>query len=409
MNPSPIFLPEDLITELLSFLPVKSLIRFKCVNNSWRTLISDSTFVKLHLKKSATQNPMFTLITHHMKFIPGVSLFVNYSVVPYPIRTLLDNPAVPLFDDPYYYVKNKGCSKVIASCNGLILLTGDFFNGIYKEFWFRLWNPATKTISKEIGCFNFEKPFRFGFGCDDSANTYKVVASRYIRKQRTTEVRILSLDDDVWRDIESFPVVPLYLDHAGYKIYGGAYDGMYSGVYLSGALNWLAIHNNIDYHRYIIKNITVEDFVIVSLDLRTEMFNQYLLPRGFDEVPPSEPTIGVLGGFLCFSYCYKKSDFVIWQMKKFGVEDSWTQLFKISYQNLQIDYDINDDTKFYFKLMPLLLSKDGDTLVLKSNKEYQAILYSWRDNRVERTKISRDGGICWQSFKGYAESLVPIY
>ncbi|CAL5192734.1 unnamed protein product [Lathyrus oleraceus] len=409
MNPSPIFLPDDLIAKLLSFLPVKSLVRFKCVSKSWRTLISDSTFVKLHLKNSATQNPMFTLITHHMKTISGDSPYgsykEDYSVVPYPIATLLDNPALPLFDDPYYYVKNKGCSKVIASCNGLILLTGDLFNGIYSECWFQLWNPATKTISKEIGYFDFDKPFRYAFGCDDSTNTYKVVASRYIPKQRTTEVRILSLDDDVWRDIESFPVVPLHLDYAEYNIY----DSVYGGVYLSGTVNWLAIHNNIHYNTYVIKNITVEDFVIVSLDLRTETYNQYRLPRDFDEVPPSDPTIGVLGGFLCFSYSYKNTDFVIWRMKKFGVEDSWTQFLKINYQNLQTGYDINDFTKYYFHLMPLLLSKDGDTLVLKIKNEDQAILYNLRDNRVKRTKIRGGGWVCWESLKGYTESLVPVY
>ncbi|MCI51343.1 F-box family protein, partial [Trifolium medium] len=31
-------------------------------------------------------------------------------------------------------------------------------------------------------------------------------------------------------------------------------------------------------------------FVIVSLDLGTETYNQYKFPRGFDEVPPGIPT-----------------------------------------------------------------------------------------------------------------------
>ncbi|PNX75445.1 F-box protein, partial [Trifolium pratense] len=99
------------------------------------------------------------------------------------------------------------------------------------------------------------------------------------------------------------------------------------GVYLSGTLNWLAIHNYDS--AYDFKDITVEQFVIVSLDLGTETYNQYKFPRGFDG------------------------------MMEFGVEESWTQFLKISFQNLQLDYDFSSDTlKFDLGLLPLFLSED---------------------------------------------------
>jgi len=71
-----------------------------------------------------------------------------------------------------------------------------------------------------------------------------------------------------------------------------------------------------------VEDITVEQIVIVSLDLGTETYNQYRLPQGFDEVPLIEPTVGVLGDCLCFSYSYKMPNFIIWQMKEFGVDES---------------------------------------------------------------------------------------
>ncbi|XP_062015337.1 putative F-box protein At3g51171 [Rosa rugosa] len=40
---------EDVIAEILARLPVKSLMRFRCVCKSWRALISESYFVKKHL------------------------------------------------------------------------------------------------------------------------------------------------------------------------------------------------------------------------------------------------------------------------------------------------------------------------------------------------------------------------
>lgn len=69
MTRSSVFLPDDLITEILSFLPVKSLVRFRCVSIYWKTLISDRAFVKLHLKKSAIRNPLFTVLMFHDEYI----------------------------------------------------------------------------------------------------------------------------------------------------------------------------------------------------------------------------------------------------------------------------------------------------------------------------------------------------
>ncbi|XP_048133133.1 F-box/kelch-repeat protein At3g06240-like [Rhodamnia argentea] len=42
---------EDIVVEILSRLPIKSLMRFKCVNKRWRCLISDRGFAKLHLQR----------------------------------------------------------------------------------------------------------------------------------------------------------------------------------------------------------------------------------------------------------------------------------------------------------------------------------------------------------------------
>ncbi|XP_058739932.1 F-box/kelch-repeat protein At3g23880-like [Vicia villosa] len=429
-TPSPVVLPDDLITEVFSFLPVKSLLRFRCLSKYWKTLISRPDFVKLHLKRSATRNPLFTLITYRIRHVPEDSLYgsdeeCEHSVVPYPIRSLLDNPSFTLFDDPYYHVRDKGCSNIVGSCNGLILLAGcclDSWGGNrHDSYWLRVWNPATRTTSQTFGYFNDfsnspPQGFGFAFGCDNSTGTYKVVASRVCCYEWKTEVRVLSLGSDVWRNIESFPVIPLNLDFGCLSIYGS--------VYLCGTLNWMAINhiNHMDsyfgYSHYH-KDITVEQFVIVSLDLGTETYKLYPMPHGFDEVPPREPTIGVLGSCLCFSYSYKETDFVIWKMKKFGVEDSWFQFLKITYQQLQIDHDFSVDwRKNYFELVPLLLSEDGDTLVLKSNEENQAILYNWRHKRVERTKViisrtitdnSTSDHVCWKDAKDYVESLVSIF
>ncbi|XP_058754649.1 F-box/kelch-repeat protein At3g23880-like [Vicia villosa] len=418
--PPPPFLTDDLIAEVLSFHDVKSIMRLRCVCKFWNTIIFDPTFVNLHLKKSAKQNPQLLLITNHRSYYERK---VEHGVIPYSISSLLENPSSALSVDSYYLLQDKECSDIVGSCNGLICLSGETVTTDYYDYWFRLWNPATRIISPKFGFLRlfYIRPdctssaddgyYRFNFGCDNSTSTYKLVASRYNKRELRSDARILSLGDDVWRDIESFPADPLYLD-SSYEACGEV------GVYFKSTINWMAYQNNLLYDCDNIKDISVEQFVVVSLDLRTETYNQYLLPPDFDEVPSVAPVIGVLGDYLSFSYCYKETYFIIWQMKKFGVQDSWTQFLKIDYHNLQIEYDYsNEDIKYYFKLVPLFLSKDGDTLVLKSIPKYQEILYNWRNNGVERTKIiARKAVADYQTVDSvscsggsYFESLVSVF
>jgi len=367
--------------------------------------------VKLHLEKSQSQkrnSSLLTIITKHEYFDEHDK---EYSVVRCPIDRIFENPSFTVFNDSHSHHLNfkdfQGGSFIAGSCNGLILLV----DGVFKH-WLRVWNPATRTSSEKFGyCYHRRGDFRFAFGYDNSTGTYKVVA--LFKRLKTTEVRILNLGGDlVWRNIESFPFAPLSLD------VGGDY------VYLSGTLNWLAIHNN---HSVAdlwdnFEDITIEQYIIVSLDLETETYHQYTVPLGFAEVPPNVPVIAVLRGCLCFSYANKETDFVIWQMKEFGIEDSWTQLLKISYHDLLIDYDFSFDggTMFCFQLAPLFLSEDGDTLVLQSDLESQTILYNRRDNRTKQTKIigsrttadnrTSDYDVVYlDEAKDYVESLVPIF
>ncbi|XP_058734434.1 F-box/kelch-repeat protein At3g23880-like [Vicia villosa] len=404
-----VFFPEDLITEIISLLPVKPLLRFKCVSNSWNTLISDPSFVKFHLKRSTTSpNPQFTLITNHLKPLRGdYSFESDWSMVPYPISRLLDNPLATFVVDSYYLLDNKE-SSIAGSCNGLICLVGHSFTNMfneYQEYWLRLWNPATRKISQKIGYFRELHSFVFNFGWDDSAGTFKVVASRYIHDGHTSEVRVLTIGDNVWRNIGNLPVVPLGLELRGRRIDKG-YE--YGCVVSNTSFNWLASHKNMSFNwSYYVNDMTVEDLVIVSLNLGTETYNCYQLPPV--ELPPEEPTIGVLEECLCLCYSYKGTDIVIWLMKKFGVEDSWIQFLKISYHNLQLGY--------HFSFLPLFLSKDGDTLVLCSSHNEEAILYNLRDNNMQRIEVKvhktiidheTHNSLCLTLAQGYVESLISI-
>jgi len=135
--------------------------------------------------------------------------------------------------------------------------------------------------------------------------------------ENRTHVQVLSVRDNIWRTIQSFPAVPL---PNCFKNTGGN-----DGVYLNGRLNWLPIQDRL-VSVYGWENIKAKEFVVVSLDLGTESYTQLMPPCGFDEMSSVKPSICILKDSLCFSHDFKRTEFIIWQMKIFGVEEPWTQL-----------------------------------------------------------------------------------
>ncbi|RZB52373.1 hypothetical protein D0Y65_048728 [Glycine soja] len=60
---------DELIEEILSRIPVKPLIQFKCVCKGWNSLMSDPYFIKLHLSKSAAKDDL-----EHLQLMKNVCL-----------------------------------------------------------------------------------------------------------------------------------------------------------------------------------------------------------------------------------------------------------------------------------------------------------------------------------------------
>ena len=379
----PPILPDDLIAEILSLLDVKSLKKLKCVSKSWNSLFSDPSFIQMHLKKSS-QNPHITLCSSNEGY---------FTLNPFPIRSLLENRFMD-HPDRYQFV-DRGCSRFVGSCNGLICMLSDRIDGKYQSSCLCFWNPATRSVSKRLGYSYVELRdkylyLKFSFGYDNTTGKYKVVAySPGIAK-------MFSLGDHVWRSIKSFPATPFRCTRS---IQTGLDQN--GGVYFCNSLNWFTLCNNMVYLYSDWKDLndTIEQFGIISLDLGTEKCTQMLLPQDFDEIPPIMPIVCVLADCLCFCHYSKENDFVIWQMRKFRVEESWTMFLKFSYQNIRVGSRSFEDRH----LFPLYLSENCNTLILVSDRGH-VVFYNKRENRVERSDLIR--GIYRLIAKEYVESLV---
>ncbi|XP_058741838.1 F-box/kelch-repeat protein At3g23880-like [Vicia villosa] len=293
------FLCEDLLIEIFSKLPIKSLLRFQCLSNSLKSLISNPIFVKLHLLNSRKNTNILLEFTRFFK----------------ETLTLVDYSLSSIVNDFRFDSRLKYKFEVVGSCNGLVCLVTQP-SSKREKYLVCLWNPITKSKSYKprllVHSHSYSCITIFGFGYDSLSDTYKVVVAHFnsselVQGSIQSEVTIYNNRDNCWRNIQSFPGFPIL--------------GETRGLYLNDTINWVAT-SIVDYSwNY--------SFYIVSLHLGNETYKQLSLPSCFGRARPS---LGILKDHLCASYDDSNTThFNLWQMNEYGVESSWTKLLKLSY------------------------------------------------------------------------------
>ena len=137
-----VYIPQDILCEILLRLPAKSIKRFETVHTSWLSLISSREFCLAHLHHQ------------HDKYKYGVIEARN---------TLSDNPCLslciwsPISEDAsghglidiqnpfkkydhYCYSDGDTNVEVFGSCNGLLLIALDI-----TFYHFIVWNPSVRA------------------------------------------------------------------------------------------------------------------------------------------------------------------------------------------------------------------------------------------------------------------------
>ncbi|KAK9094744.1 hypothetical protein Scep_026213 [Stephania cephalantha] len=113
--------PPEIIECILSRLPVKSLVRFRCVSKSWLELINDPDFIKSHLEQSNLSNDIKIMLK---------SDFIIYSL------DIVDGNLVVDPHCPYETSFWDDDKEILGSYNGLIYMFSVGFNSV--------WNPSTR-------------------------------------------------------------------------------------------------------------------------------------------------------------------------------------------------------------------------------------------------------------------------
>ncbi|XP_057479171.1 F-box protein CPR1-like [Actinidia eriantha] len=299
-------LPEELAADILSRLPVKSLLRFKLVSPTWRALIESSDFIKSHLNRSiATKSNLFLIVKEsHL-----------YSV---DFDSLSDSTVDPVKLDHHPLRCQDHSTEVWGSCNGLICLSNALDTVV-------LWNPSTRESRKlpyaSIDSQNQSRvdPIRvYGFGYDRVSDDY-----------------VYSLRWNSWHRAQEFPHYP-NLKKTG-------------GVLASGALHWVVSP----------ETGFGKSHLIVSFDLGVE---EYRL------VPPPEfsntnfyMSVEGFGGCLSVLCRYYLAGVDIWVMKEYGVKESWTKIISMA-QPTQPGV-----IRSFHYVRPIAYSKSGEQVLLEQD------------------------------------------
>ncbi|CAL1367867.1 unnamed protein product [Linum trigynum] len=343
-RPLPI-LPPDLIAEILTWLPVVSLLRFRSFSKCFKTLISSPDFVKAHRRctkalSTVKPNRVDRLFRRSFNFFHRQNerrpLVFDWGSSSWSLESLYNGPRIEVAErvDVFLGVDNGGGDHVVGSCDGLLCSVVGLYHGVV------VWNPCTRVV-RELPAFRCdisEEQMRgcvriFGFGYDCLLDDYKVVVAisyptgNHGTDEFETQVQVFALKTKSWRRIEDFKYgVPRC---SGVKFAAGSLYYKVPSSRGDGNPEWQE--------------------TLVSLDLATEKYNKVKLPDFGDSGAHWE--IESLVDRLCLASFDDGDSCVVWVMKEPRVKGAWTRLFRVD----QVVVDAGFRT-------PLYISDDGDAL-----------------------------------------------
>ncbi|XP_021752965.1 F-box protein CPR30-like [Chenopodium quinoa] len=361
-------LPIEIITEILSRLPVESLLEFKCVSKSWYTLIKSPNFIKLHLNQTLISNSNRNLLlSYSSDHSSDINFHHNHLV--YSDIDLNHNHL--LFSELDHPLKHREINFV-GSCNGIVCISDKSKNDIF------LFNPVTKSRRKLPPNHTHnpgnDKTLVFGFGFDSENDDYKVL--RLIQDSHYSEVHhskaeVYSLRENSWRCVEGIPYFLLFV----YR----------HGVFVNEAMHYIVVT----------KELQMQCKFIASFDFKTENYSIMDCPD-YDDKLGGSLDLGELGGCLCLLVMYRtlvpaspledpydRIDFRmnradLWVMKEYGKKESWVRLFSIP-QTASVG--------MYLQIRTIVYSKDRRRILL----EYNSLGLGWYD--LETQSFSQFKGL----------------
>ncbi|XP_010412999.1 PREDICTED: F-box/kelch-repeat protein At3g23880 [Camelina sativa] len=177
----------DIVVEILARVPVKDLLRFRCVCKSWRSLFRDERFIIKHKNHVHAPSTLFLLVVCWPRDTPRICTYEGRK-----LKTVLQEPE--LYND-----REKSLlfiTRVTGHCDGLFCL-------LLQDKSLAVWNPVLRGLRK-VGRINHQHTSSMiGFGYDHSTHDHKIVliplTISYKAQVLTLESTVSKMIDFPWR------------------------------------------------------------------------------------------------------------------------------------------------------------------------------------------------------------------
>ncbi|KAM7485487.1 hypothetical protein LguiA_001496 [Lonicera macranthoides] len=339
---------DEIVINIITRLPLESLSRFKRVCKLWHYAISHPNFL---LKRES-----LLLISLELERDKCPSL---YSI---DTQSFIYSHPVPWKQKKPWEEHNFSYERVFItnSCDGLVLI------GLDTNLF--LFNPSTNYFIKVLELHRLKYDgysVTAGFCYDYSINDYKAVLGLVHESPDYggAFVIVASLRTKKWKEFR----FPFDLGSAD------------AGPVVNGRMHWTVRHPS--------KFWFSKAREIIHFDSRSNIFEEFLMPRPKHGDENGVVGLGVLDGQLCMArgdvrdemgYENKFRSIEVLVMKEYGVVESWTSLFVVSNSDLMVNL-------YYGRLTPLIFTENGEVL-LKIDKE-KLVLYNHRGNSYRNVRI----------------------
>ncbi|XP_010515038.1 PREDICTED: putative F-box protein At3g47150 [Camelina sativa] len=258
MDPTPICIPLELQIEILLRLPVKSLLRFRCVSKLWSSIITSQDFQKRYLNIASSSSPRLLIAFEDFY---GEKLTLVSSPNPNTSLSSSSSSCCVPYEDLSLRLNIKG-KKVYNAGRGLICVGGFSNVGIC--------NPSRRQLHTfpDFEFKNYPQVFprpKYMFGYDPVGDQYKVLAVDDLPWRLEHKVIVLG-GEEAWREAPC--ITCPHIIHTW-------------GMYMNGTLYYGASMKDTD--------SPDSNSIIVSFDVRLETFNvinvpSRLIPMGFENM-----------------------------------------------------------------------------------------------------------------------------
>ncbi|KAL2320232.1 hypothetical protein Fmac_029201 [Flemingia macrophylla] len=311
------YLPREVLSNILTRLPVKDLLKCKCVCMSWFDLLTDPHFIaNYYAVHNNLQSQEKHLLVIRRPFSSALKTYISV------LSWNVNDPKKHVFSYDLnppceFNSKHKYWTEILGPCNGLYLLEGNpnvLMNPSLRQFRALPQSHVTSPIG-----FYFLTDYA-GFGFDPKTSDYKVVVIKDLWLKETDErklgywtAELFSLNSNSWRKLNA--AVPFSTEIRGSSpVY----------TYVNNCCHWWG---------FVDESGRKED-VVLAFNMVNESFRKIKVPSLRSSSKDESATLAPFNeygtiGVIVYPVRGKEKSFDVWLMKDYWDEGSWVKQYSV--------------------------------------------------------------------------------